>query len=131
MAKISLEAAGRTLVLRYDIQCMLDIEETCGTMDDAQKRMAGKGGKRAETVLAVLCAMVNAGQRHEGKEPDVTVDWLRDNLTPAQFERARVLIQQAIIVGMQRECAADDDREVDAVLEELRKKKEQNSPGKR
>ena len=128
MAKISFTVNDREVVLRYDVQAIVDVEEIYDTMDEAQKRMSGKGKSRARAVLDVLACMANAGARHEKREADFTPDWFVQNLTPAQYNEARVLIQRAIIVGNYRECSTDDDREVDAVLEEIRKKKELMSP---
>lgn len=128
MAKISMMVSGREIVLRYDVQVIVDVEEIYDTMDEAQKRMSGKGKARASAVVDVLTSMANAGEVHEGREAGFKREWFIENLTPAQFNQARVLIQQAIIVGNYRECAADDDREVDSVLEEIRKKKEKASP---
>jgi len=104
---------------------MCDAEEKYGSMGKLQEQMTGQE-KPMQASIDLMCYLANAGERHEGRKADVTPEWLRANLSPKQLGEARIKCQQALIVGMHRECAEDEDVEVDAVLEEIRKKKAQS-----
>ena len=121
---LTMKTGGKAFTLRYDVQTMVDAEEKYDSFDALS---AMTGGKKApvKATLDLLAYMANAGERHEGREPAFTPEWFKENLTPVQLDRAKIMIQQAIMVGLYRENPADDDEEVDVVLEKIRKKKEE------
>lgn len=121
---LTMKTGERSFTLRYDVQAMADAEEKYDSFDALS---AMTGGKKApvKATLDMLAYMANAGARHAGETPDFTADWFRENLTPVQLDRAKIMIQQAIMVGLYRENPADDDAEIDVVLEKIRKKKDE------
>ena len=121
---LTMNTGGKSFTLRYDVQAMADAEEKYDSFDALSAMTGGKKGP-VKATLDLLAYMANAGERHEGREPVFTPEWFRENLTPVQLDRAKIMIQQAIMVGLYRENPADDDEEVDVVLEKIRKKKEE------
>ena len=122
MKELSMVAGGREFTLRYTVQVICDAEEKYGSINTLQKRMGGDD-KPMEAALDMMAYMANAGEKHAGRKADFTAEWFKQNLSPKQLNDARVLTQRAMLVGMHRECAEDEDVAVDAVLEEIRKKK--------
>lgn len=121
MKKLSMVAGGRELTLRYTVQVMCEAEETYGSIGKLMDRMGGND-RPMQATLDMISYMANAGEKHAGRAADITPEWLRANLSPKQLQEARVLCIHALTVGMHRECAEDDDKEVDAVLAEIQKK---------
>ena len=120
---LTMTTGDKTFTLRYDVQAMADAEEKYDSFD-ALAAMTGGEKAPVKATLDILTYMANAGQRHEGRQADFTPEWFMQNLTPVQLDRAKIMVQQAIMVGLYRENPADDDVEVDVVLEKIRKKKE-------
>lgn len=126
MKKLTLKAGGRELLLRYDLQMLCDVEEEYGNLDELLEKMDGKERPTKHALYMIACA-ANTGERHRGGTEDVTPEWLKENLSPKQQKEARAMARIAVMLGMRREYAADDDGDVDEVLEEIRKKKETSS----
>ena len=127
MEKLTLKAGGRELLLRYDLQMLCDVEEEYGSLDDLLDKMEGKERPTNHALFMIACA-ANAGERHRGGAEDVTMEWLKENLSPRQQREASAMARLAIMLGMRREYAADDDGDVDEVLEEIRTKKDEKNP---
>lgn len=126
---LTMKTGERSFTLRYDVQAMADAEEKYDSFD-ALSAMTGGNKAPVKATLDMLAYMANAGARHAGKPADFTAEWFRENLTPVQLDRAKIMIQQAIMVGLYRENPADDDVEIDVVLEKIRKKKEEKQEKK-
>lgn len=112
---------GRDLYFYFDTKAWLEVEKEFGSLekmyedfDSAPKPMAQQ--------LKLAAITINAGARKEGREESVDVDWLAENATPKQVRKANAFARVAIIVGMQRENANDEDNDVDVVAEEIQKK---------
>ena len=122
MSKLSMTAAGRELTMYFDNQAWLDIEDEFGTIGKMHEAIEGDDHPmRAMMRVAVVTA--NAGLRHAGKEPDITLDWMAKNLSPKQQRRANTLAKLAIAEGMKRETVEDEDEgDIDLVARELQKK---------
>lgn len=121
---LTMTTCDRSFTLRYDVQAMADAEEKYDSFDALSAKTGGSKAPVTAT-LDMLAYMANAGARHAGEKADFTPEWFRENLTPVQLDKAKILIQRAIMVGLYRENPADDDKEVDLVLEEIRKKKDE------
>lgn len=125
MSRLTMQAAGRTLRLRWDVRAQVEIEEAGYGLNAMLEALNGDAPTKPR---AVLCAaMCNSGARHEGEPADMTAEWLLDNLTTAQMAVIGRLSNLAFQVGNRRKLAEDDDGEaVDLVLEELKKKRTEN-----
>ena len=122
MSKLSMTAAGRELTMYFDNQAWLDMEDEFGTIGKMYEAIEGDHHPmRAMMRAAVVTA--NAGLRHAGKEPDITLDWMAKNLSPKQQRKANTLAKLAIAEGMKRETVEDEDEgDIDLVARELQKK---------
>lgn len=122
MSKLSMTAAGRELTMYFDNQAWIDMEDEFGTIGKMYEAIEGDDHPmRAMMRAAVVTA--NAGLRHAGKEPDITLDWMAKNLSPKQQRRANTLAKLAIAEGMKRETVEDEDEgDIDLVARELQKK---------
>ena len=69
--------------------------------------------------LSTQGELMNRYMGHEKKEP-LTIDKVRMELMPYQLPEARKIVMDAIIKGLRAD--ADENAEVDVVLEELQKK---------
>jgi len=127
---LTMETGGGKFTLRYDLQAMVDAEEKYDSFDELSRMT---GGKKApvKATLDMLTYMANAGERHKGREGKFTPEWFVNNLTPVQMDKAKIMMQHAIMIGLYRENPADDDKEVDVVLEMIRKKKEEERERKK
>lgn len=122
MSKLSMTVAGREVTLRWTVRAQVELEEQGWHMDKMWDELEGDAPTKPR---AILCAvMINAGAKHEGKEADMTADWLLDNATPLQMRALARLSNLAVQVGHRRQLADENDDEIiDVVLEELKKKK--------
>lgn len=124
MNKLSMTVRGKELKMYFDLQAWLDAEEAYGSLEEMYKQLEeGKAPMRNALTLAAITA--NAGARHAGREPDVTTEWLMENLSPKQARAINTMAKIAVIKGMKRETADDEDDAVDVVAEELQKKTEE------
>lgn len=118
----AMEAAGKRLAFWFDVQAWLDFEEAYYSTDELLDRIReGKRPMEARIQLAAVTA--TAGARKEGREDNVTPQWLKEHLTPKQIREATTMAQAAWLEGMQRD-AEDEDEDIDVVAKELAEKKD-------
>lgn len=118
---MTITAGGRTIGFRFDVQAWLCVEEAFGSLEAMTRRMDG-GEKPMEASLTLAAIEANAYERHTGGTPDITAEWLRENLTPRSASLACSYAKVALVEGMKRGSAEDGDEDVDVVAEELQKK---------
>lgn len=124
MSKLTMIIASRELTMRFDLQAWIDVEETFGSLEALFDALE-TGKKAMITQLELAAITANAGERYAGREPDISAEWLKKNLSPKQAQKISLMAKAAIIRGMKRENADDDDEEpVDVVAEEIQKKTE-------
>lgn len=128
MENITIEIGGRTIPLRFKMDEFAEIEEEIGNMIDVKEKiMTGK--KRIRNIMNIIRIMGNAGLKHAGEKPDITNEWLNENMKPNLL----MTYQVAILAVMTAEGASeaqkeyDENSERDLVLEEIQKKKEPTS----
>lgn len=124
MTRLEMTVAGRVLRLRWDVPAWLEIEDKGHSLDALTDEMFGERPTRARLTFAA--ALINSGARQRGENADMTEKWLEENLTTSQLKALNGMCNLAYLLGNRRENAADEDgeEEVDAVLEELQKKRE-------
>ena len=123
---LTMEAGGREFTLRFTVQVMTEAEEAYGSIEKLQKAMAGDE-KPTIATLDMITYMANAGERHEGRKPTFTREWMAKRLSPKQMMKAKIMTQHAMMVGWRREVSEDEDMTIDVVLREVdeeNKKKE-------
>lgn len=121
MAKITLKAAGKEILLRWDLEAWVALEEEGYSLDRVIAETKSETPHRAW--LQFMTVMANSGARHCGEKPEYTAEWLVKHLTPSDMRAGRSLCMMAYMAGNRRENAEDDD-DVDEVLAELKKKRE-------
>lgn len=128
MNALSITVRGRELNMYFDNQAWLDVEDVFGTIGKMYEAIDSEDHPmRAMMQAAVITA--NAGMRREGKEPDLTLEWMVENMSPKQARRANTLAKLAIAEGMKRETVEDEDEgDIDLVAKELQKKSPDSSP---
>lgn len=115
---LTMEAGGREFTLRFTVQVMTEAEEAYGSIEKLQKAMAGDE-KPTVATLDMITYMANAGERHEGRKPTFTREWMARHLSPKQMMKAKIMTQHAMLVGWRREVSEDEDMTIDVVLREV------------
>lgn len=115
-----IHASGKELRFLFDVRAWCDIEEIFGSLQAMNQRM-GSMEKPMDASISLIAVTINAWNRHSGTQADMTEDWLKDNLTPAQVTEAALYAKTALVDGMKREDAQEED-DSDVGAEELQKK---------
>ena len=121
MNGLMMEARGVTLRMYFDTAAWMELEEEFGSLEKMQEALSND--ERPMHVNLKLAAITaRCGAKHAGEKPEMTWEWLRDNLTPKQARRANTLAKLAVAEGLKRENMDDEDEAVDVVAEEIQKK---------
>ena len=125
MKGISLTIGDRTIPLYFGMDEFIEIEETIGNLGELRDLIL-KGRQRLRNMIGAIRIMGNAGLKREGKEADLTDEWLKENMDP----HALMAYQIAILACLQRDGESqavnenNEDKERDLVLEEIEQKKD-------
>lgn len=123
MSVYDVEVGGRKLLMRFDVQGIVDLEESLGSLGEFSRRIEQQDRPyMADLTLIAICA--NGGYRFRGEKERISPKWLIEHLSPAEVKRAKLAARQAFAVAMKRERAGDEDEDVDVVAEEIKKKEE-------
>ena len=123
MNGLTMEARGVTLRMYFDTAAWMELEEEFGSMERMQEALSSDD-RPMHINLKLAAITARCGAKHAGEKPDMTWEWLRDNLTPKQARRANTLAKLAVADGLKRENMDDEDEAVDVVAEEIEKKTE-------
>lgn len=124
MNGLTMEARGVTLRMYFDTAAWMELEEEFGSMEKMQEQL-DKDEHPMHINLKLAAITARCGARNEGEKPDMTWEWLRDNLTPKQARKANTLAKLAVAEGLKRESVDEEDEAVDVVAEEIQKKTEE------
>ena len=125
MKGITLTIADRTIPLYFGMDEFIEIEETIGNLGELRDLIL-KGRQRLRNMIGAVRILGNAGLKREGKEADLTDEWLRANMDP----HALMAYQIGILACLQRDGESqavnenNEDKERDLVLEEIEQKKD-------
>jgi hypothetical protein len=125
MKGITLNIGDRTIPLYFGMDEFIEIEETIGNLGELRDLIL-KGRQRLRNMIGVVRILGNAGLKREGKEADLTDEWLKENMDP----HALMAYQIAIIACLHRDGDSqavnenNEDKERDLVLEEIEQKKD-------
>lgn len=123
MNGLTMEARGVTLRMYFDTAAWMELEEEFGSLEKMQEALSSDD-RPMHINLKLAAITARCGAKHAGEKPDMTWEWLRDNLTPKQARRANTLAKLAVAEGLKRENMDDEDEAVDVVAEEIQKKTE-------
>ena len=131
MKEHKIKIAKREFPLAFSLRTLAKIQEkhpdiSVENIEDMFQTVPG--------LLEMLYLLAEQGARNAGTKLDVDEEWFGSNL-PANLKRIvsiRLVVLNTVVDGMHMETEEEEDaeREIDVVLEELKKKdKKTNSPG--
>ena len=125
MDNITLTIGGRVIPLRFRMNQFIELEEELGNLGEIRD-MILKDRKRLRHIVKVILVLGNAGLKHAGEEPDLTEDWLRENMEPHALMAYQIGILACLTEETKSEAAKEEgeSKERDLVLEEIQEKKE-------
>jgi hypothetical protein len=124
MEGVTVPIGGRMIPLKFGMDQFAEIEETVGYLGDVKELMEGKN--RVRNTISVIRILGNGGLKAAGEQPDLTEEWLRENMEPQNI----MIYQLAAIACRSRAEESEavkeenENTERDLVLEEINKKKE-------
>jgi len=125
MKGITLNIGDRTIPLYFGMNEFIEIEETIGNLGEVRDLIL-KGRQRLRNMVCTVRILGNAGLKREGKEADLTDEWLKENMDP----HALMVYQIAILACLNRDGKSqavkenNENKERDLVLEEIEEKKD-------
>lgn len=125
MKGITLNIGDRTIPLYFGMDEFIEIEETIGNLGELRDLIL-KGRQRLRHMVCTVRILGNAGLKREGKEADLTDEWLKENMDP----HALMAYQLAILACLHRDGESqavkenNENKERDLVLEEIEEKKD-------
>ena len=130
MKNIAVQIGERKIPLRFTMKQFAEIEEEIGYLGEVRKLILN-GKNRIRNLVSVIRILGNAGLKNGGEEPDLTDEWLNENMDP----HALMAYQLAVIACLSRDSESEaakeenEHKERDLVLEEINEKKGSvNSP---
>ena len=130
MNNIRIKIGEREIPLRFTMWEFGDIEEAIGNLGDIRKLIL-EDKKRSRNLVTVLRILGNAGLKAEGKEQDLTDDWLLEEMDPHLLMAYQLTVLACMSRDTESEAAKEENesKERDLVLEEINEKKERvNTP---
>ena len=138
---VTIKLRGREIPLLYTTLEMLKIQEEVSRIGEFLYTLFGRENGDEESaslygtpqhlnaVAKAIRIMGNAGLEESGQEPDLTDKWVMRSLSPARIPDAMSACLEAFNKGMESELQDDkkDEGPVDVVLEDMNKKKDQES----
>ena len=120
---IHITIGGRKFALAFTLAALDGFEEVFGKALDKDTLAAKMGDRHA--LVSLIRILGEQGEALEGRELDVDEHWIAQRLRVADLPRVQNALLAAITEGMRMETdTADEDEEVDVVLEELKKKEQ-------
>ena len=125
---VTFKADGHEYALKFTMRVLCELGDAIGEEIDLEtlsdKLFVWLKNPRKLMKMAVL--MAQAGEATEGRKFAHDYDWLVDNIPPSQFAELVQSIALAVQDGMTMESGKPgEDEEVDVVLEEIKKNKNQ------
>ena len=125
MENITLNIGGRKIPLRFRMNQFIELEEQLGNLGEIRDKITTAHNRLVNLVFAIK-VLGNAGLKAEGQEPDLTDEWLRENMDP----HALMAYQIAVLACLTKENESqagkeeNENKERDLVLEEIQAKKD-------
>ena len=116
---------GKVYTAAFNLNSLEKLAEMAGPFEDGRPLDANDLMQLWTTQQGIIrCALVliREGERMEGRECDLDEDYIRAHMSPAEHMWLQRKVAAIMVDGMRMETLADDEEEVDEVLEELKKK---------
>lgn len=120
----AVKIGGRVIQLRYGMRVQEQVEDELDMDFYELQTKLDKGKRSTKETIKVIRMMGNEGLRKAGEAPDLTDEWLRDNMKPAEIINYRLAALAATVAGWQMETDNSFEEEQDETLNEIRKKNE-------
>lgn len=125
MDNLTINIGERKIPLRFRMNQFEEMEEEIGNLGNT-KELFMTGKKRVRNIVTAIRILGNAGLKHEGQKPDLTEEWLNENMDP----HAILAYQVAVIGCLSKDSESqavkeeNENKERDLVLEEIEGKKD-------
>ena len=119
---VTVKIGGRDIPLKYDMRVQLQIEEELEMDYYELQENLNKKKRNTGVIMRAIRLMGNEGLRAEGKEPDLTAEWLEEQMRPAYTTDYRIAALGALVAGWYMETDNSYEKKQDVVLNEIRKK---------
>ncbi len=125
MDNVKVTIGGREIPLRFKMNQFMEIEEEIGNLGEIQELIL-KGKKRIRNVVTTLRIMGNAGLKAAGEKPDLTDEWLLENMDTYALSEYQIAVLNCMAKesSLQTQAEESEDKERDLVLEEIEQKKD-------
>ena len=116
-----LKIGGREFALAFTLDAMMELQDK---IDGFDMNELSNYVKTPSGMLDLLVAFARQGEYLEGRVLDADKHWFGAHISPAPSRIAKIQIAllDALSVGMKMEMEDSEDREVDVVLEGIKKK---------
>jgi len=125
MDNITIKIGDREIPLRFRMNQFMEIEEEVGNLGDI-KELLLKGKQRVRNTISVIRILGNAGLKYAGEEPDLTDEWLKENMDPHLLLGYQVAVVGCLSRETDSQAAAEEKEDTarDLVLDEINSKKD-------
>ena len=116
---------GREIPMRFRMDQFAEAEETVGNMGKITELII-EGKRRVRNVVSLIRIMGNAGLKKAGEKPDLTDEWLMENMEPHRLKDYQEAVINCLKAEEQSEAKTEmnENEERDLVLEEIEQKKD-------
>ena len=125
MENIEIKIGERSIPLRFRMNQFAEIEEEIGNLGEV-KDMILSGKKRVRNLVSMIRILGNAGLKAAGKEPDLTEDWLMENMEPHLLMGYQLGVMACLSRESESQAVHEENENTrrDLVLEEIEGKKD-------
>ena len=123
----TVKLGGRELALAFTMETLDAMELLMGRPIDLQdiKETVVDGTQDRRQLVKILLALAREGAALKEEDTDIDQTWISRHMRPGDIPRMRIAVMDAVTEGMRMETAeGDNDEEIDAVLEEIKKNQE-------
>jgi hypothetical protein len=124
MKGITVKIGEREIPLYFGMDQFIEIEEEIGNLGTARDLIL-KDRKRLRNIVGMMRILGNGGLKKAGQEPDLTDEWLRENMDPHALLAYQVAVIDCLTRDGESEAITEEneEKERDEVLEEIQAKK--------
>lgn len=125
MKNVKVKIGEREIPMLFWMPEFLEIEETVGNLGEIRNLILN-GKQRLRNMITVTRILGNAGLKAAGEIPDLTDEWLMENMDPHKLMQYQLAVLACMSDDSKSEAAQEESEEKDRdlVLEEIEQKKE-------
>ena len=125
MDGLTLKIGERKIPLRFKMNQFIEIEEEIGNLGEVRDLIL-KGKNRLRNLVGVIRILGNAGLKHAGEEPDLTDEWLEENMDPHALLAYQIAVLGCLTKESESQAVTEENesKERDLVMEEIAQKKD-------